>query len=159
MLFWWLLIVCCKILYQFSSGMEIRCCLLVAVLVCEFLSVSSQLPVYQQQPIPNPFTRGMMYPNRPEDEECRPIKLRLRRTSLRFTATIIRNTNRDIYYDNEDARLMTSRMKSRLDTLARWYRMTYNTQLRVLISYVDGNVPGYDSSIRQNSLHFEGSYT
>ena len=145
-----------KIYVDCSSRMEIRCCLLVFVLLGEFLSVCSQLPVYQQQPIPNPFTQGMMYPDRSEDEECRPIKLRLRRTSRRFTATMTRNTNPDISYENEDARFMTSRLKSRLDTLARWYRTTYRTQLRVILSYVDGNAPGYDSSIRQNSLHFEG---
>ena len=138
--------------------MKIRHCLLVTILVCEFLCACSQLPVYQQQPIPDPFTQGLRYPDRDEDDECRPIKLYVGRGSLRFGATIIRNTNPEIDYATEDARLMTSRMKSRLDTLARWYFTTYNTQLGVLISYVDGNVPGYDPSIRVDSLHFEGMY-
>ena len=133
--------------------------LLFALLVCEFLLAYSQTspPVYHQEPVPNPFTQGTRYPNREEDDECRPIKLYVRRNSVRFNATIIRNGNTQIQYATDDARLMTSRMKSRLDILASWYYSTYGTRLVVELSYIDGNGPGAsDSSVRSNSLHYEG---
>ena len=133
--------------------------LLFAVLICEFILAYSQTspPVYHQEPVPNPFTLGTRYPNRTEDAECRPIKLRLRRNSVRFRATIIQNSNTQIQYSTSDASLMTSRMKSRLDILASWYYLTYGTQLVVLMSYIDGNDPdASDSSVRSNSLHYEG---
>ena len=135
--------------------------LLFAVLVCEIILVLSQTspPVYQQEPVPDPFTQGTRYPNRDEDVECRPIKLRVRRNSVRFHATITQNSNSQIRFDTSDANLMTSRMKSRLDILASWYYSTYGTELRVLMSYIDGNDPDAgDSSVRSNSLHYEGQY-
>ena len=133
--------------------------LLFAILVCELILVYSQTspPVYHQEPVPDPFTLGTRYPNRDEDVECRPIKLRVRRNSVRFHATITQNSNSRINFENSDASLMTSRMKSRLDILASWYYSTYGTQLRVLTSYIDGNDPGTgDPSVRSNSLHYEG---
>lgn len=128
------------------------------LLVCEFLLAYSQTPpVYHQEPVPDPFTQGTRYPNRDEDDECRPIKLRVRRNSVRFNATIIRNSNTQIQYETDDARMMTSRMKSRLDILASWYYSTYGTRLVVELSYIDGNDPGAsDSSVRSTSLHYEG---
>ena len=133
--------------------------LLFAVLVSEIILVHSQTspPVYHQEPVPDPFTQGTRYPDRDEDVECRPIKLRVRRNSLRFHATITQNSNSQIRFETSDSSLMTSRMKSRLDILASWYRSNYGTQLRVLMSYIDGNDPGADdSSVRSNSLHYEG---
>ena len=107
--------------------------------------------VFQQDPIPT-FTVGTNYPNLDEDEQCRPIKLRLIRHSTRFTATLVRNTNDDLTYANEDARFMTSRLKFRLDMLAEWYFITYNARLTVLLSYADPTTV----TDRANSLHYEG---
>ena len=107
--------------------------------------------VFQQDPIPT-FTVGISYPNLDEDEQCRPIKLRLIRHSARFTATLVRNTNDDLTYANEDARFMTSRLKFRLDTLAQWYYNTYSARLTVMLSYADPNTV----TDRANSLHYEG---
>ena len=130
--------------------------LLLAVLLCEFILTYSQTS-YNREPVPDTFTRGTRYPNRDEDDECRPIKLRVRRNSFRFHETIIQNSNTQIRYETADARLMTSRMKSRIDILASWYHSNYGTQLRILLSYTDGNDPGTgDSSVRNNSLHYEG---
>lgn len=130
--------------------------MLIIVLFCEIILAHSQTS-YHQEPVPDPFTQGTRYPDRDEDDECRPIKLRVRRNSVRFHATIIQNSNSQIRYETNDARLMTSRMKSRIDILASWYYSTYGTQLRVLMSYIDGNDPGAgDSSVRNKSLHYEG---
>jgi len=138
---------------------RINSCFLFAVLIYEFIIAYSQTspPVYHREPVPNPFTQGTRYPNRDEDDQCRPIKLRVRRNSVRFHATIIQNNNSQIHYETTDARLMTSRMKSRIDILASWYYSTYGTQLSVLISYIDENDPAAGNfSVRNNSLHYEG---
>ena len=130
--------------------------LIFAVLTSQLIFAHSQ-SVYQQEPVPNPFTQGTRYPDRDEDVECRPIKLRVRRNSVRFHATITQNRNTQIRFETSDSSLMTSRLKSRLDILASWYYTNYGTQLRVSMSYIDGNDPGADdSSIRNTSLHYEG---
>ena len=108
--------------------------------------------VFQQDPIPSFTTVGTQYPSLDEDEQCRPIKLRLIRHSTRFTATLVRNTNNEITYDNEDARFMTSRLKFRLDLLAEWYFNNYNATLKVLLAYAEPTVV----TDRANSLHYEG---
>ena len=108
--------------------------------------------VLQQDPIPSFTTVGTQYPNLDEDEQCRPIKLRLIKHSTRFTATLVRNTNNEITYDNEDARFMTSRLKFRLDLLAEWYFNNYNATLKVLLAYAEPTVV----TDRSNSLHYEG---
>ena len=112
------------------------------------------LQVFQQEPVPDPFTLGDRYPDRDEEVEVRPIKLRLRRTSRRFSETIIRNTNSDLSYANDDARLMTSRLKSRLDRLGELYEDRYRRQrLQVLLTYAEENNPSVSDSA---SLHYEG---
>ena len=120
---------------------------LVLITLCWLASAQ----VFQQDTIPT-FTVGRRYPNLDEDEQCRPIKLRLIRHSVRFTATLVRNTNDDMTYANEDARFMTSRLKFRLDTLAEWYYNTYNARLTVLLSYAEPTTV----TDRANSLHYEG---
>lgn len=131
--------------------------LLLLILSCEVLismQQSNNLQVFQQEPVPNPFKLGDRYPNRDEDVEVRPIKLRLKRTSRRFSETIIRNTNNDLSYANNDARLMTSRLKSRLDTLGELYEDEYRGQkLQVLLTYAEENNPDVTDT---TSLHYEG---
>jgi len=125
---------------------------LLIVCSCQLL-ISYQQQMFQQEPVPDPFRLGDRYPDRDEAVECRPIKLRLRRTSARFAETIVRNTNNDLDYDNDDARFMTSRLKSRLDILGELYRDRYRRKLRVLLTYAEEGHPGISS----DSLHFEGS--
>lgn len=86
--------------------------------------------------------------------EVRPIKLRLQRTSRRFSETIIRNTNNDLSYANDDAHFMTSRLKSRLDTLGELYEDEYSRQkLEVILTYAEEGNPDVTDP---NSLHYEG---
>ena len=123
---------------------------LAVLLITLYELVSAQ--VLQEDPIPSFTTVGTQYPNLDEDEQCRPIKLRLIRHSARFTATLVRNTNNEITYDNEDARFMTSRLKFRLDLLAEWYFNNYNAKLKVFLAYAEPTVV----TDRSNSLHYEG---
>ena len=123
---------------------------LAVLLLTLYELVSAQ--VFQQDPITNFTTVGTQYPNLDEDEQCRPIKLRLIKHSTRFTATLVRNTNNEITYDNEDARFMTSRLRFRLDLLAEWYFNNYNATLKVLLAYAEPTVV----TDRSNSLHYEG---
>ena len=109
--------------------------------------------VLQQEPIPTFTAVGTRYPNMEEDDQCRPIKLRLIRHSRRFTATLVRNTNSDLIYADEDARYMTSRLKFRLDLLAQWYIDTYNARLTVHLSYAAPTAV----TDRPTSLHYEGT--
>lgn len=111
------------------------------------------LEVFQQEPLPDPFELGDRYPDRDETVEVRPIKLRLKRTSNRFSETIIRNTNNDLAYDNEDARLMTARLKSRLDALGELYEDEYDRKLVVLLTYAEESNPDVTDPA---SLHYEG---
>ena len=129
---------------------------LLIILSCGVVITLQQddLQVFQQEPVPDPFTLGDRYPDRDEEVEVRPIKLRLRRTSRRFSETIIRNTNNDLSYANDDARLMTSRLKSRLDRLGELYEDRYRgRRLRVLLTYAEENNPSVSDS---TSLHYEG---
>ena len=120
----------------------------VLLVLCKLASTQ----VLQEDPIPSFTAVGTRYPNLEEDEQCRPIKLRLIRHSARFTATLVRNSNDDLVYDNEDARFMTSRLKFRLDLLAQWHFSKYNAKLRVLLAYAEPTAV----TDRPNSLHYEG---
>jgi len=120
---------------------------------CLLFSFTNSQEVFRQDPVPNPFKINDRYPNRDEFEECRPIKLQLGRTSARFAATIIHNMNDDIDFANDDASLMTSRLKSRLDILASLYKSNFGEKLKVLLTYAEADNPDV---ARNNSLHFEG---
>jgi len=131
---------------------------LLIILSCGVLLSTQQnngdLQVFQQEPVPDPFKLGDRYPDRDEVVEVRPIKLRLKRTSRRFSETIIRNTNNDLSYVNDDARLMTSRLKSRLDLLGELYEDEYRRQkLVVILTYAEEGNPAVTDP---NSLHYEG---
>jgi len=127
------------------------------VLLSTQQSGNGELQVFQQEPVPNPFKLGDRYPDRDEVAEVRPIKLRLKRTSRRFSNTIIRNTNNDLSYVNDNARLMISRLKSRLDRLGELYKRRYSEQkLVVILTYVEEDNPAV---IDPNSLHYEGRAT
>jgi len=124
------------------------------VLLSTQQSGSGDLHVFQQESVPNPFNLGDRYPDRDEVAEVRLIKLRLKRTSRRFSNTIIRNTNNDLSYVNDDARLMTSRLKSHLDRLGELYKRRYGGQkLVVILTYVE---EGNSAVTNPNSLHYEG---
>ena len=123
----------------------LQCCLL--------FSFTDSQEVFKQDPVPDPFQINDRYPNRDEFEECRPIKVQLERTSARFSATIIQNSNTDLDFANTDASLMTSRLKSRLDILAGLYKNQFGKNLKVLLTYAEAGHPDVTTN---DSLHYEG---
>ena len=135
--------------YEYTIG---ACTVVMDRRLAFVLLVLCKLASTQVDSIPSFTTVGTRYPNLEEDEQCRPIKLRLIRHSTRFTATLVRNSNDELVYDNEDARFMTPRLKFRLDLLAQWYFNKYNAKLRVLLAYAEPTAV----TDRPNSLHYEG---
>ena len=137
-----------------QAAMEWRVTLLLAAVFCGALfQASSAARTFRTDSIPN-FNQGDRYPDRDEDDQCTPIKLRLPRDSQRFTASLVRNTNPLLNFVNEDARFMTSRLKARLDILAAWYNKAYGsrTRLTVILAYAEPT----SVTDRTDSLHYEG---
>ena len=108
--------------------------------------------LYTRDPVPRFFRLGQRYPNREESEQCRPIRLRITRNSRLYITNLVTNGNGDIYFQSSDARIMTSRMQTRLNTLARIFRLKYNSKIRVLKAWTQYSSTDADP----NSLHYEG---
>ena len=130
--------------------------LLAAAFSGALFQASSAARTFRTDSIPN-FNQGDRYPDRDEDDQCTPIKLRLPRDSQRFTASLVRNTNPLLNFLNEDARFMTSRLKARLDILAAWYNKAYGSRtvtvrLTVILAYAEPT----SVTDRTDSLHYEG---
>ncbi len=67
--------------------------------------------------VPNELLLNDRFPDKDEAEVCGTIRDVIQRDSGRFRRTLIRDTNDQIDYIDEDARRMTSRAKSKLDVL------------------------------------------
>ena len=103
--------------------------------------------------VPNPFQVGDFYPPRPEVEVCRPIRDYIDRNSARFMNELVaNNNNNDITFSTADSRIMSSRMQSRLNSLASMYRP--HGRMTVLRAWTQ-----FPSSQINNvmSLHYEGT--
>ena len=103
--------------------------------------------------IPNPFRVGNFYPPRPEVEVCRPIRDYIDRNSARFNNELVTNSNPDITFSTSDSRIMSSRMQSRLNSLASLYRQQTGRRMTVRRAWTQ--FP--NSQVNGNtSLHYEG---
>ena len=125
-----------------------------AVLLVLLAIAVSQDFNFNRGQVPNRFRAGQNYPDRSEETECRPIRVRIRRDSLRFTRDLVINNNPDLDFSGADARRMTSRMQLLLDTLADRYRREYNAKLTVVIAWADYSQP--PAGLSDVSLHYEG---
>lgn len=98
------------------------------------------------------FNRGEIHPSgKDEISTCGNIRDVIRRNSARFRKILVRNTNAEIVFVNDDSRRMTARAKSKLDVLASRVSTRWSgKKLKVLKAWTDTVVPG---SI---SLHYEG---
>ena len=104
---------------------------------------------------PNAFQMYERYPDQDEIETCGNIRDIIRRNSARFRKILVRNTNANIVFANNDCRRMTARTKSKLDVLASRVRSRWNNvRLKVLLSWTDQIL-----SSAQISLHYEGKLT
>ena len=108
---------------------------------------------YSKGPVPNHFYRGQRYPDRDENIECQPIKLRVARGSRRYKELVTYSGN-NIHFIDSNSRIMTSRMHSRLNNLAIRYYQLYAVKILVLKTWAE--YP--DHSISNTSLHYEGKY-
>ena len=108
---------------------------------------------YSRGPVPQQFRFNMSYPDRTETEECRPIRLRIQRNTRLFRTRLIVNTNGDIIFNNSDARIMTSRLQTRLNALAQLYYQQYRRRFTVMKSWAEY---GDDDIDDPQSLHYEG---
>ena len=106
--------------------------------------------------IPSVFRVGTLYPTRSnlnalatEVAICRPIVDQIGRNSARFRAELVTNTNSKISFATADSRIMSSRMQSRLDTLANLYTERTMTIVKAWSQYPDSQLPSL-------SLHYEG---
>lgn len=95
------------------------------------------------------------FPNEDEYTICGRIRDVIPRDSGRFRKILIRNTNNQADYANDDCRRMTSRAKSKLDILASLVRSKWggNVKVEVLLAWTDQ----YDQA-DQASLHYEGKH-
>ena len=105
------------------------------------------------------FRLGVFYPSRvqgnPRESEivtCRAITDRIDRNSARFNSELVTNTNSRISFSNANSRLMTSRMQTRLDALAR----SYSGRMTILKAWTP--FPDRDLANEPESLHYEGGY-
>lgn len=118
---------------------------LFALTVLFFGSVWSQKP-YRLTNI------GQSYPSGGEYNVCGRIRDVIPRDSGRFRKILIRNTNNEAQYLNDDCRRMTARAKSKLDILASRVRHEWpGRTVRVLRAWTDQVNPS-----DRLSLHYEG---
>ena len=103
-------------------------------------------------PPPWVFRLGQSYPNREETVQCRPVRLRITRNSRLYITDLVSNDNPNILFQSADARLMTTRMQSKLNSLADTFTSEYNTKLRVLQAWSEYSNNDSDPQ----SLHYEG---
>ena len=125
--------------------------LVYAVAAALILSVQGQQD-FTTAAVPNPFQVGDYYPPRPEVEVCRPIRDYIDRNSARFMNELVTNTNNDIVFSTADSRIMSSRMQSRLNTLAALYLEQTGRRMTVERAWVP-----FPSGLQDDmSLHYEG---
>ena len=109
---------------------------------------------YSRGEVPDNFQVGMHYPSRNETDVCRPIRLRIERNSRLFRNNLVVNTNPAISFATSDAKRMTSRLQSRLNTLATMFNTTYRLRFTVLLAWVEYSTD--DGVNDSQSLHYEG---
>lgn len=112
---------------------------------------------YTRGPVPDNFQVGQHYPARSEMEECRPIRLRIERNSRLFRINLVVNSNPNIHFAGNDAKRMTSRLQSRLNSLASLFYSRYQLRLTVHLAWVEYSPE--DGVGDPQSLHYEGEYT
>lgn len=118
-------------------------------------------PVHSQQrftirQVPNPFLVGDMYPPRSEIDVCEPIQDYIVRSSARYNSKLVTNNNPNIIFGTRDSRIMSSRLQSRLNTLADKYKAMFQRKMTILKAwspFPDPELVGDNSS-----LHYEGMF-
>ena len=104
-------------------------------------------------PVPELFQLGQHYPNRLEEEECRPIRLRIERNSRRYDTDLFMNQHPGVQFTDADARIMSGRLLRRLNELADSFHADHGIWIFVTKAWAEYG----DSEVTDpTSLHFEG---
>lgn len=109
--------------------------------------------LYSKGEVPTYFRLNQSYPNRREADVCRPIRLRIDRDSALFRTELVVADTLHATFASADARVMTSRMSSRLGALASLYARLTRSRLNVLKVWTPYPDPGVTDLL---SLHYEG---
>lgn len=128
--------------------------LLMSITVAFQLQRSTCQQEFTTAEIPDPFRVGDFYPPRPEVEVCRPIRDYIERGTARFNNELVTNTNPLINFNDQNSRIMTSRMQSRLNTLASLFYNRFGRKIRVIKAWTP--FPDPDLTADDLSLHYEG---
>ena len=127
--------------------------ILTALFLSQCNSQSSEQYLYSRGEVPTSFALNQSYPNRSEADVCRPIRLRIDRDSPRFSSELVVAGTLDATFASADARVMTSRMHSRLSKLVSLYSSLTRSRLGVLKVWT----PYTDREVTDPlSLHYEG---
>ncbi len=102
---------------------------------------------FEVEPVPNPFTLSSRYPDRNEEDVCRAIRDYIDQNTPRFTSELVTNGNSQIRFAS-GARVMSSRMQTRLNRLASLYG-TFRVQ-KAWSQFPDQDIQD------DRSLHYEG---
>ncbi len=108
--------------------------------------------VYTRGPVPDTFSQGQRYPDRDEDVECQPIRLRAERDSKTFHELVTFTGNDNVHFKSSDSRIMSLRLHSKVTKLVSLYYQQYQVKLYVLKAWTEYVDPG----VRDRSLHYEG---
>ena len=101
---------------------------------------------------PTKLSLNQRFPAKDEIEVCGNIRDVIERDSGRFRRILVRNTNDQVDYINDDARRMTSRTKSKLDVLASLVISEWSSdKVHVARAWTDQVVASDPAS-----LHYEG---
>ena len=130
--------------------------LLVALALFQLASTQQDFTTLQ---VPD-FAEGVFYPGQSniaaiaEVQTCRSITDRIDRNTARFNNELVTNTNNMILFSDADSRIMSSRMQSRLDTLAEVYWNQFGRRMTILKAWTP--FPDPDLTSEPVSLHYEG---
>ena len=103
--------------------------------------------------VPDEFILNQSYPDRREVDVCRPIRLRIERTSRKFRLDLVVNTNPNINFVNANAQIMSSRMQTQLNSLAVLFYNNSGLRITVIKAWTEYG----DAEVQDpHSLHYEG---
>lgn len=132
-----------------AAGLIATCLTAAALLLLS--KPATGLAYFDKGKVPSTFTVGMSYPNLPETSVCRRLQTYISRDSDRFKAEMVINSDPAISFANSDARIMCSRMQSKLGLLKKLFTGNFT----VLKAWAD--FPDSDLSGDAGSLHYDGN--
>lgn len=126
---------------------------LFTALLCHAQSDDGEEFQVMNTPLPDTFQLNQSYPDRPEEVECRPIRLRIERNSRRYRTDLVTNDHPSIRFAHADTRVMSNRLFRRLNALADLFYEEHRGRITVLKAWTEY---GDSEVVDPTSLHFEG---